>query len=202
MSLVTLDTYRRLTHDSTTSDEDVEAALDDAQSLIEDILRRFLTSQEYTEELYVESTGYDSISAISNGVLGTGRVYPAQTPITSVPDGYTIVGDAVVVTSTVNGVGDYPGPFLDEPYNLVPISLTYTGGWTAENLPVTLRRSICEVAFGLVQPINAALLGATSVKLGDAAISYGPDGPTNSVAGDFMQPATARRIKKWQRRFI
>lgn len=196
-AIVSVSTYRHFTHDTTTSDDDVTTAIADGIEVVEEILRRPLESKERTEDVYIEWRG--------NAPYG-GYMYPLATPITAVPSGYSILGDAIVLGSATLTVGDLPGPFFDyENINDARsiMSITYTGGWTADTLPMSLTRAICEAAFGLTRPFNSSVpIGATSVKVGDVAVSYGANGAMNSAQGSVLTISTIRSLKKYGRRYV
>lgn len=148
--LVTYARYLAITGDGTSDPGQVEEALADAQALLEDTLRRPLESGERTERLRVLD----------------GLVYPAATPITDAGD-LTVEGDALTGASPSSLLG---GVFDSTDHATV----TYTGGFTADTVPACIERDIAWAAHGLVRPLVASgvPVGATSVRLGDAAVTF------------------------------
>lgn len=147
--LVTVGRYRSVTGDTTSTEADITEALAEAQTLLEDALRRPLEEAERTERLRVLD----------------GRVYPSATPIS---DGgaLTVEGDALTgatpVTSLV-GITDSDHA-----------TVTYTGGYTTATVPRCIERDIAWAAHAVLRPSSVAAVpvGATSVRLGDAAVTY------------------------------
>lgn len=178
--LVTVDRYRALTRDVTTHADVITERLDEAVELLEEALDRPLAMAERTETMFPTRDG---------------AVNPRATPITAVT-GWTIDGERLLYGNLVPignvGLPDNPG------FDLVtggpvlgwyrPPRITYTGGWversanpTATNrLPRSIERDLAWAAWRLGRvpaPIAADIpAGATSVTLGDASISFGPDG--------------------------
>lgn len=151
-SLVTVSRYQLITGDTTSATATVEDALEDAQGLAEEFLRRELTSQERTESLQVYPGA---------------RVYPSVTPITAA-DGYDIDGYSLI------GVAPDLSPFPFDPPSSRGVmgSVTYTGGYSAATLPKTIERVIARTAYQQLHPETLQPAGATSIRLGDAAITY------------------------------
>lgn len=176
MALLSIERYRQLTADTTTDDDVVTQAIADATGLIEAELGRDLESAERIETVMVER--------LYNGL--DERCYPSVTPITEVPDGWTIHGNAVTTGSSL-GFGDLPGPFFSDEFAYT-VDLTYTGGWTAENLPMPLVFAIARVARNLTTigvgalAFSGAPEGATTIKVGDVSVGFGASGATS--AGD------------------
>lgn len=164
--LVSVDRYRLITGDSASAASAVSAAVEEATDLLSEELGWSIESAQRTESLPVVD----------------GRLYPAAVPITVVPDGFTVDGYSVLGS----GAGSLP-VFLVERSERggQRTSLTYTGGWTDETLPASLRRAICWAAYTMVRPGDVAELirfaGASSVSLGDASVDYTVSGPTKGV---------------------
>lgn len=162
--LVTIARYRALTGDAAGTDPAVSAAIEDATHRLEERLDRPLCEASRTEPVYADRCA---------------RVYPHAIPITAAP-GYTIDGYSLI--------GFWPWPQFDliGP-NTTPV-ITYTGGWversanpTASNrLPTFMEDDIAWAAYALLHPTTADdaayPVGATSVTLGDASVSFGPGG--------------------------
>lgn len=167
--LVTAATYRDLTGDRNDSDANVVLRLTDAQERLEEDLDRVghLEQSTHTEVLIPYRDG--SLS-------------PRATPITGAV-GWSIDGDRLILRWNSLGVDVlawYP--------NLGP-TVTYTGGYvertanpTAPNrVPLCIVTDLCWCAWRLARPVDpvertAYPAGATSVQLGDAAVTFGPGG--------------------------
>lgn len=164
-ALVTIDRYVAVTNDTTSDSTAIETALAEALELLEDTLQRKLAQQSITERLEPDNLG---------------RLYPTVTPIVSAPL-FQVWGNMLV-----------GGPFFTTPGFILydnRVQVTYVGGYvertanpTAANaLPVAVERDLCWAAKRLLTPAFAAALtavppGATGVRLGDASVSYGPNG--------------------------
>lgn len=175
--LVDYDTYRLLTGDSTSVPIDVEDQLAVAQGLIEEYLDRPLESKERTERLRLHQNG---------------RVWPTSTPIT-VAAGYTIEGAGLLGASPV---GLSP-PFSDPPGTSdLYAEVTYTGGYTAENCPTTLKRAIAKLAFANLHPSSVSLpAGVVSARVGDASVTYSDPADVDPVLG----PSLARSVRRYNK---
>lgn len=149
MAVVTRARYRALTGDLLNYDGDVDRALSDAQSMIEEYLDRPLENAQRTEQVTVYSDG---------------ALYPKATPITAA-SGYTIVG-------TTKLTGSYVSTPLSTWPDYQAISLTYTGGWTANNLPKRLEKAIVMTAKSLLDTNALLSVGAKAVSVGDLSITY------------------------------
>jgi hypothetical protein len=181
MSLVTIARYRAITGDTATDAVTASAAIELAEELLADVLDRELASVERTETLWPTRDGY---------------VWPSCVPIT-VATGYTIDGDGLV------GVLGPAWPDITG-----SVDVTYTGGWvertanpTAPNrLPSYLERDLAFAARALVAPEVAQYpAGATSVSLGDASVSFGPDGAPAPGSGVRWSRATLRHRSRTTR---
>lgn len=180
--LVTVARYRAITGDETSVASAVEERITDATARLEERLDRPLAEAERSEAMY---PGRD------------GRVYPHAIPITAAA-GYTIDG-----YSLRGGWWSLAAPIDDPLGTQIPPVITYTGGWvertanpTATNrLPVCIEEDLAWAAYALLHPatIDASVVpvGATSVRLGDAAIGYGPKGaPRPNHSGIVWSAAT------------
>jgi hypothetical protein len=151
--------YQRVTGDTTTEVPDLDAALSDAISLVQDEIGRVLTYGSYVETLRVYSDG---------------KVYPSATPLAAVIapnlDQISIQGASIYL-----GYWN-PSPLI-EWFNAVPpqATVTYTGGYTAATLPVKLRNAIIRTAFNICHPspLVGVPAGATSVHVADVGYSGG-----------------------------
>lgn len=192
--------YRWITQDQTTPSANVERALDEALDLVEDELQRRLAFGTHTETLYVYRDG---------------KVYPTNTPVA------TVTAPAVAATA-IQGAGVYLGSFTPSP-ELVNVgdwtaaappqsSVTYTGGYqpygttdgVTPQLPMTLARVICRVAYLIVHPstvLSGLPVGAKSASVGDVSVSGDLTGfvaVNPSIARD-LKPYRKRNIRAWQR---
>lgn len=161
--ILTVERYRSITGDEATAASAVSARIEEAVELLEEYLDRPLESGEQTEVVRPDRRGH---------------LWPKATPITDGGD-YTIDGLALV------GASPWPFTFTDPATSL---TITYTGGWTADTLPGCIARDLAYAAYRLEHPpalgVSDFPEGATSVRLGDAAVSFGPGGaPSSSVAG-------------------
>jgi hypothetical protein len=179
MSLVTIVRYRVITSDSTSASATIEQALADAQALLEDDLGRGVESEERTERLRIHY----------GATFPGGRVYPAVTPITEAGD-YTLVGVAALDGASPSG-----GPFDTSHPSYA--SVTYTGGWTTDDVPACIERDIAWAAYRLMRPAELAAVpaGVTSVSMGDASVSF--DRPRSAgEAGISWSRATMRHKRR------
>ena len=185
MSVVTIDQYRLVTSDGASDDAMVQENLDQIEALVGDYLGRPLELTQRTEDCIVYSKG---------------RLFPLATPIISVAeptgltnrDGFRLDGatpfyDFLIETLTL----DYER-----------VSVTYTGGWDSTTIPATLKRTIARLAMRLIQSgVTGSQfpVGATSVSLGDASISFAaPTGEAGEL--DTLLPGATRALRKWKRR--
>ena len=159
--LIAIARYREITGDTTSASAVVETAIDDAQALLEDQLRRPLEQAARTERLRV---------------FADGRVYPRATPIISAQAGADIYGNAIVD-------GTPEGTFL-EPDDFAEV--TYTGGYdpaetdlsAVDYVPVELQRAVAWAAYAILRPADGlqAPAGARSATVGDVSVTFGPGG--------------------------
>lgn len=158
MSVITIARYRAITGDTASQAVAASAAIEAAEDLLADALGRELESAERTETLWPTRDGY---------------VWPSCTPITAAT-GYTIDGD---------GLTGVLGPGW--PDSTGSVEVTYTGGWVertanptaAHRLPSYIERDLAFAAQALLAPSPSTYpVGAVSVRLGDAAVTFGPDG--------------------------
>lgn len=175
--MISVTRYRQITGDHGSTDAEVTRCVADAVDLLEEVLDRPLASAERTENMRPDRLG---------------RLWPRATPIAEA-DTYEIDGLALTGASPFGpAVG-----FLDPSTFL---AVTYTGGWTDERpeeydpedaanvpLPYCIARDLAWAAYRLAHPEGAQTAtgfpaGATSVRLGDASVSFGAAGP--ATAGD------------------
>lgn len=156
--LITVASYQAITGDMASSSAAITAKVEMATDLLEDALGRPLASAERTE-----TTRPDRL----------GRVYPLAVPIT-VAAGWTIDGNTLV-----DG-GLWPDQYGN-------IEITYTGGYVERSanpsatnrLPAYVETDLAWAVYTLLFPptLTGVPAGATAVSLGDASVSFGPDGP-------------------------
>lgn len=170
--LVTVETYRTTTDDWVTDPVTVSARIEQAQELLEDALERPLEAIERTERMYPTRDGY---------------LWPRATPILDAPENYTIDGAGLF--------GVFPLPTFDIIAPTVPyVSVVYTGGWAertsdpaaTNRLPKVIESDLCWAAKALGDAFAPAQFppGAVSVTLGDASVSFGPNGAPGPAAGE------------------
>lgn len=185
MSLVTAARYMVVTPDSTTAQDVIEDALADALELLEEDLGRPLASAQRTERVYPDDMG---------------RLYPVVTPITAIPSGYRQDGQMVYGANPFTGYPDLLNPFGW-------IDLVYTGGYversanpTAPNrLPAHVETDLCWAAYRALNPSPIAStvpVGATNVRLGDAAINFSPQGAPQGADATAVWSKATLRLKR------
>jgi hypothetical protein len=155
--MISVARYREITTDDASVGSAVEAWIAEAVTELEEYLDRPLDEDERTESMRPDRHG---------------RLWPRATPIASA-EGYTVDGFAIVAGTPLLPVGSFLGPETT-------VEVTYTGGWTEATLPLAIQRDLALAAYRIGHP--SALTsdvpeGATSVRLGDAAVTYGPGGP-------------------------
>jgi hypothetical protein len=164
--MITADRYRQITGDFTSADAEIDRCVTDAQELLEEYLDRPLARAERTEAMRPDSHG---------------RTWPKATPFDT-PDGYEVDGLAIVGAAPFGVLSSFIDPTST-------VSITYTGGWadpreetpTGPDLPTCIQRDLAWAAHRLAHPAGVGSqvttpAGATSVRLGDAAVTYGPSG--------------------------
>lgn len=200
-TLVTVEEYRTITADTTTAASAVSARLEEALDLVEECLDRRLESGTYTETLEV---WYED---------GIRYVYPLVTPVTSVPASaaYEVdFGDRRLRGVIANAPSGVTWPVLTpnvhsssaiSPYSRSRpdyATVEYTGGFTHDTLPVTLRQYIAFVARGLVKRNVGMVIGAQEVSVGDVRVKY----PAISSALDALVPGVSLGLKPYRRKRI
>lgn len=161
--MISVERYRVITGDDESAASAVSARIEEAQEMLEEYLDRPLDSDERTESLRPDRHG---------------RLWPRATPITDGGD-YEVNGLALV--------GGTPFTFgLVDP--TTSVAVTYTGGWTADTLPSAIERDLAFAAYrlGHVATLGSTEYpeGAVSVRLGDAAVQFGPGGAGAVGTGD------------------
>lgn len=203
-NLVTVQEYRDITHDHTTSASAVDEFLDEAVDMLEGDggLGRYLRHGTYTETLEV---WYDD---------GLTYVYPLATPITDVPASANyvvdvgarrlrgVLADALAFDAVMVGVG-YPevATFFGDSSNRPAYStVTYDGGYTHATVPRQLQRAIARLANGLItmSPQRASFLGAEAISVGDVSVKY----PAAAGSLDEIVPGLSLTLRGFKRRRV
>jgi len=178
MPVVSLADYRRLSGDRDSYDGDVEAALADAQNLLESRTSRFFDKGDYTEELVVSSSGW---------------VYPSAYPIYFVAGQDASVIDGASVRAW--GLSNTSGYNWDD--QTVKVIVSYNGGYENETAPYELKQLIVDIANKIAVPqTTEAPRGATSVRSGNVAVTYGGAGAGREV---LLDAGIMKRISAWRR---
>lgn len=186
--LVTVERYQLVTGDTDSATARVEDAIADAADLLADALGRpTVVYGDHTETLPLHP----------HPRTGVAQAYPNVIPVESEANGLT-VSDDIIYGASPDG-----SPALDA-WGSPPTAstLTYTAGWSAtgtgrHRTPGYVERDVAWVAHFLLHPATQPRLpaGATSVRLGDAAVTYATP-QTPGAAGVQWSPQT----KRWKRR--
>lgn len=195
-ALVASADYLRVTGDAT----DPADALTDALALVDEHCRRHFAYGSYTETLYVYRDG---------------KCYPTNTPLD------TITSPALA-PSAIQGAGVYLGVFLPVPalinagdwQGAIPpqTAVTYMGGFQpygtggggpTPDLPVTVMRAVCRIAYLMLQPAASlqAPAGTTSISVGDVHLQGDLSGFAvldPSITRD-LRGYVKRQAHAWQR---
>jgi hypothetical protein len=180
--LVTVARYRAITGDYSTQASAVSAAIERAEEDLTEVLERPLAEAERTERMTPTRDGW---------------LWPKATPI------------VVATDHTINGLGLEPAWSSSSWPCRDAVDVTYTGGWvertanpSAPNrLPLCIEEDLAWRARAIVCPDADGIdlfqipAGATSVRLGDAAVSFagtGTPGAARSEAGG----------RRWSRRTL
>lgn len=174
--------YRLATDDSTSYDGDVDLALVEAQAGAESMTGRVFDTGTYTEQLEV----FNCI------------VYPSAVP-TAVTEGH-IIGEGISLGyygyDWINS--HYPNVWNNVHHPERFVSVTYTGGWTAQTAPPGLKRAVCLLARArLVKPrvdFSTLPLGVTSFSTLDFSVT----GKNLNQRG-LVDPAITNEILKYRR---
>lgn len=178
---VTIADYRVTTGDTTTASSAVSAALLEAESLLEEELRRQLVSESRSATFKIWPDG---------------SLYPDAWPVTAVAGGLTIVDER-----TISGAEPDDSPFIGvwtNPSSPPRATITWTGGYTAATLPATLKRALYDLAKAVLADAPVPV-GATSMSVGDVSVSFG-----NATAGglDAILPGLSTRVARYRNRFV
>lgn len=184
LGAVTIDGYRVHTGDMTTAGTVVSGALVEAGELLDDELRRHLAWQSRTEKCRIYPDG---------------TVYPPAWPITAATD-LTIDGRSL--RGAVPDATPFVGQFGDLTVNLATVTWSggYDDGTHSTILPTTMKNAVYELARALTADTSAIPVGATSVRVGDVAVTYGTVGATSHL--DSLVPGLTARIVKYRNRYV
>lgn len=168
--LVSVADYQRITRDTVTDDDDVQAAIDDALDMCQREMRRTILYAQYTERLYLYKNG---------------MVYPSATPFDVSKVVMSPNGDPSDDVGIFQGAGIWVGWFV--PLPSLPVwmgvvspqtDITYWGGFTGPDgpgpqIPAKLARIIARVAWYVANPATLQGLpgGVKSTSAGGVSIS-------------------------------
>lgn len=174
MSIVTEVYYRSLTGDYTTAASAIEINLQEAEDLLGEYLQRTLPYGTYTERLklwssrvvYPSAVPIESISATA----ASGEVYDDATLMNVSPDDIPALDWPEIPAD--EPIGGRRGTDYEAHYWYATI--TYTGGFTVDTLPVSLRRAIVKLARALPLEFtgSARLPGTGMTRVGDVQVNY------------------------------
>jgi hypothetical protein len=178
--LVPISEYRRITIDSVSTNTVISGALVEATGLVEEYLGRYLASTQRTEMLPMDSWG---------------RVYPRAVPITAVATSGLVNRGHYLTGATGDEVTSF---LIDWPaHSPVYSTVAYTGGFTEATLPRMIVRRICWEAYYILhaEPLADIPVDAPSAQIGDASVTFGPQGPQGPLTDD-----TRKMLRLWRKR--
>ncbi len=172
--------YQAITADTATTGAIFASAASAAQDRLEEDLGR---------PGYLEDLGVDIVETCV--LFDDGTVYPTATPITACT-GLTVVDD------TVYGATPDPQTFTGIFPQATPptVDVTYRGGYTTATCPRTILDALAWATYTIAHSsdlADSAPEGATSVRVGDVAVTFGPDGRPNPATLDW--PPGVRRYR-------
>ena len=186
--LVTVERYQLLTGDSDTATARVEDAIADAGRLLADDLGR-------PDILY--GTHTETLQLWPHPQTGVAQAYPSVVPVHSESTGLEVRDDVIY------GASPDSAPSLDA-YGAPPTAatLTYTAGWKSDGTgraatPAGVESDVVWAAYRLLRPAEqvSVPVGATSVRLGDASVTYATPRQPGTVGVSWSRPTLA-----WRRR--
>ena len=165
--LLTFIDYQALTGDTTLASADFATLEPRAEGLLADRLGRAQCEQgTIVEPLLADRTG---------------RFYPTCTPLVSATgyevDGATLTGGSGSELATVTYVGGW-----------TPVGQDQTGRTT---VPSSVLADLAQAVRTLSKPAGATPVGATSVRVGDVGVSYGPAGAPATGGADGVRWSAA-----------
>lgn len=181
--LVTVERYRAITGDTTTAASAVSALVEAATEELEEILDRPLEHAEHTERLIATRDG---------------KLWPRATPITAAT-GFTIDGLALLGARTFDWPSGGFWPFTEA----AGVDVTYSGGWTSDNVPRCIERDLAEAAkiLGTAIPAGIAVpAGVKSVSVGDQSLTFADNAPTGGARSIALQGVWSRRTLSYRYR--
>ncbi len=184
LDAITVAGYRLRTGDRTSDGESVSGSLVEAESILEEELRRELP--------------LPLMERVESMIISDGRMYPKAYPIieceSNTIDGRALLGGAPDLPTFLAYWPDYDSSITPR------AEITYTGGFDADTLPVTLAHAIYDMARALVADVSPVPVGATSVSVGDVSVSYGS---VSGAAGvDVLVPGLGARVARYKNRFV
>jgi hypothetical protein len=171
--------YRVRTGDETTAASAVSGALVEAQSLLEEELRRLLPLEERTEHMVIDNRGkvwpkaYPLVLCATNTIDG-------RSLLNAIPDFNQFVAMVGLTQTTIRA------------------TITYTGGFDASTLPLTLAHAIYDVAGALVAADAPVPAGATSMSVGDVSVGF----PEAGTGIDSYVNGLSDRVRKYRNRYV
>lgn len=181
LGALTYSGYVVRTGDDTTSSSAVSGALVDAERLLGEELRRELALDERTESMIIRECGI---------------MYPKAWPLiecdTNTIDGRALLGGTPDVDQFVALIG-VTSPVTPR------ATITYTGGFDDETLPITLRDALYDLAHAVTHPSTPALVGAGSMSVGDVSVSVNDPG---GGGVDAYLPGLSTRVRKYRNRWV
>lgn len=201
MTVLTVEYYQYVTGDTVTAVSAVEENLKESQLLVEEYLGRRLSYGTRTEKMLVWA--------------GSGLAYPAAVPVHSVEvSSRAEVWDEATLHHAISddpGISGFQYNFPEDPGNRAwgrgfgtgyeadyrYATITYTGGWTFEDMPTTLKVAIARLAQAMIPTdgMSDAPPGATMVRVGDVQVSR----PRGMVSGfiNTLIPGMSQAIDRY-----
>lgn len=182
--LFTMSFYQLITKDETSASSNVSAAHDVAVGLAEEVTGRKLVLAEYTEACMLH-----------DGPGQVWRVYPSAYPITAVSSENCTV-DRMARSILV------PTPTWDFIVETTVTSrfreVVYTGGYTVATCPTGLAAILASLTAAIITngiPVSETPPGATTARVGDVSVSYGPAG----VLVEQLVPGACDALAGWRK---
>lgn len=169
--------YRLRTGDQDSAAGAVSASLVESEQLLEEELRRKLPLQSRTDAF---------------PIYPDGRIYPDAWPITSADltiEGRALLGATPDLTDFVAWLGETDCRRSG--------TVTWTGGFDASSLPMTLAHAVYDLARGLILDTPAIPVGV-SVSVGDVSVGASPGG----TGLDSYTPGITGRVNRYRNRFV
>lgn len=187
--LVSVDRYQVITGDTDSATAQVEAAIADAADLLADELGwPGVVLDDYTETLPLAQDPW-------TGML---MAFPTVRPVHSEAEGLTVRDDVVY------GASPASSPFFGTSSPPLATDLTYSAGWASDGTgrartPAYVERDVAWVAHLQLHPADRPQVpaGATSVRLGDAAITLAAP-----AAPGALGVVWSRATRAWRRRSV